>query len=115
MKVQKALENYISKAIENAEEDRAQAQALLSALESEMKDTQSKDKEKHERAGNTATKYLKAIQNSNDQIIELVKTLRKMMDDEQNDSVSLDSDSIYDDIQDVKFNEDDLEVEEDGG
>ena len=112
MKARQALENYISKAIENAESDRSQAQALLSELEEEMKEAEGKDPEKHERAGDTASKYLKVIQKSNDQIIKVIKALRKLVEKDQEGSNSSAQTNIYDDIEQVKLDQGDLESAE---
>jgi len=82
---QKDLDECLSKIIENAENDRELADNLLSELTSEIKESKkNNDFDKHERAGNTANKYLQSIQRANDQLIKVAKIIR---DDKQVEDV----------------------------
>lgn len=102
MKVKRLLENYISMVIENAKSDRKHAQALLDELKNEINEASNQgDKEKNERAGETATKYLRTIQKSNKQIIDVIKELRRLQQNEDSggDSFSVEGEDIYEDIE----------------
>lgn len=118
---QPTLEDCISKVIENAEDDRAKAYALLSELENEMTECKNKgDMEKHENAGETASKYLKVIQRSNEQIIKVIKSLRRIEKQRAEEDInSTTSSSIYDEIantdEEVVFDDEELEVEKEDG
>jgi len=82
---QNSSEECLSKIIENAQNDRSKAEALLQDLISEIDEStrgSHPDSEKNERAGNTANKYIQSMQRSNEQLIKAAKILR---DKEQED------------------------------
>ncbi len=66
------IEKTINQVLEQAGDDRREAQLLLEDLKKSFEDGQS-PKETHAILGDTATKYLKAMNKSTDQMIKLVE------------------------------------------
>ena len=67
------LENYIDKARENIEEDRAATKTLLMNL---MKFMSSSD-DRHREVGLVAAKYLETLQRSNEQLVKIAALIQK--------------------------------------
>lgn len=67
------VKNYIEKATNNIEEDRAATKTLLMSL---MKFMQNSD-DKHREFGTVAAKYLETLQRSNEQLVKLASLLQK--------------------------------------
>lgn len=71
----KNLEEYISTATQNIQDDRAVASKLLMDLVQEM--SQTNDKYKHKDFGEVASKYLETLQRSNEQLVKLSTIILK--------------------------------------
>ena len=67
------LENYIDKARENIEEDRAATKTLLMNL---MKFMSTSD-DRHREVGLVAAKYLETLQRSNEQLVKIAALIQK--------------------------------------
>ena len=67
------LENYIAKARENIEEDRAATKTLLMNL---MKFMSTSD-DRHREVGLVAAKYLETLQRSNEQLVKIAALIQK--------------------------------------
>lgn len=71
--IKQKVKNYIEKATNNIEEDRAATKTLLMSL---MKFMQNSD-DKHREFGTVAAKYLETLQRSNEQLVKLASLLQK--------------------------------------
>lgn len=114
MKDQPQLEKCISEIIENAEKDRSAAYSMLSDLTEEIDNSADHDNEKLERSGVTAQKLISTAQASNDQIIKVLKELRRIADSGEGEG-SFSVDDMADDLYNrIEEKTEEGGVEEDG-
>tara|TARA_B100000963_G_C22170084_1_gene469858 strand:+ start:197 stop:517 length:321 start_codon:yes stop_codon:yes gene_type:complete len=73
MKEKESVENLISEATSNVQEDRAATKVLLMNL---MKYMQSSD-DRHREVGIVAAKYLETLQRSNEQLVKIASLVHK--------------------------------------
>jgi len=71
----KHLEEYITEATQNIQNDRAVASKLLLDLVNEM--SQTTDKYKHKDFGEVASKYLETLQRSNEQLVKIASIIQR--------------------------------------
>lgn len=71
--MEKELEKFINKAIENITEDRAAAKTLLLALMKHIHQSE----ERHQAVGLIAAKYLETLQRSNEQLVKVASLVQK--------------------------------------
>jgi len=71
----KSLEDYLTEATQNINNDRAIAGKLLLDLVNEM--SQTTDKYKHKDFGEVASKYLETLQRSNEQLVKIASIIQK--------------------------------------
>lgn len=71
----KSLEEYLTEATQNINNDRAVASKLLLDLVNEM--SQTNDKYKHKDFGEVASKYLETLQRSNEQLVKIASIIQK--------------------------------------
>ena len=91
------LEQYISTATTNIQEDRAATKTLLMNV---MKYMQSSD-ERHKDVGLVAAKYLETLQRSNEQLVKLAAIISRK--ESRNDGLSEnDKEELYDIIKEGK-------------
>ena len=69
----KNVDQYIEKATENINEDRASTKVLLLTLMNYMK----KGDDRHKEVGMIAAKYLETLQRSNEQLVKLAALIQK--------------------------------------
>ena len=74
-KVSKSLEEYVSEATQNIQNDRDVAGKLLMDLVNEL--SQTNDKYKHKDFGEVASKYLETLQRSNEQLVKIAAIIQK--------------------------------------
>jgi len=74
-KSSKSLEEYVSEATQNIQNDRAVAGKLLMDLVNEL--SQTTDKYKHKDFGEVASKYLETLQRSNEQLVKIAAIIQK--------------------------------------
>ena len=97
----KEVEEYISEAIRNINDDRSITSALLSDLIVEMKKSSQPD-EVHKQLGQIAAKYVETLQRSNEQLVKITTLMYKKT--ATSDDVSLsskDKDELFDLIQEA--------------
>ena len=95
-----SLKNYIEKATQNIDEDRAATKSLLMSL---LKYMQTGD-DRHREFGLIASKYLETLQRSNEQLVKLASLLQKR---EKSDEEMTEDDKkqLFDLIKEDKNNE----------
>ena len=71
--MEKDLQNFINKAIDNITEDRAAAKTLLMALMKHIHQSE----ERHQAVGLIAAKYLETLQRSNEQLVKVASLVQK--------------------------------------
>jgi len=89
----KKLEEYISEATQNIQNDRAVAGKLLLDLVNEM--SQTNDKYKHKDFGEVASKYLETLQRSNEQLVKIASIIQRKEGNKENLS-GKEKDEIFD-------------------
>lgn len=92
-KKDKSLEEYISNATQNIQDDRAVASKLLMDLVNEM--SQTTDKYKHKDFGEVASKYLETLQRSNEQLVKIASIIQKKEGVQESLSIK-EKDEIFD-------------------
>ena len=97
---EQSLKNYIEKATQNIDEDRAATKSLLMSL---LKYMQTGD-DRHREFGLIASKYLETLQRSNEQLVKLASLLQKR---EKSDEEMTEDDKkqLFDLIKEDKNNE----------
>jgi hypothetical protein len=96
-KISKSLEDYISNATQNINDDRAMASKLLIDLVNEMSKNQ--DAYKHKNFGEVASKYLETLQRSNEQLVKIAAIVQKKEGSQESLS-GKEKDEIFDMIRD---------------
>ena len=95
----KEVEEYISEAIRNINDDRSITSALLSDLIIEMKKS-SQPEEVHKQLGQIAAKYVETLQRSNEQLVKITTLMyKKTAASEEVSLSSEDKDELFDLIQ----------------
>ena len=92
--MEKDLQNFINKAIDNITEDRAAAKTLLMALMKHIHQSE----ERHQAVGLIAAKYLETLQRSNEQLVKLTSLVQKQTST-NNKMTEKDKDDLFDMIQ----------------
>lgn len=77
--MEKELQNFINKAIDNITEDRAAAKTLLMALMKHIHQSE----ERHQAVGLIAAKYLETLQRSNEQLVKVASLVQKKTSTDQ--------------------------------
>jgi hypothetical protein len=85
-------EDFVGKAIENIENDRALATDLLIHLTNYMKASE----ERHSSCGVVAAKYLETLQRSNEQLVKLASLISRKETSTQTGLSSMEKSDIYD-------------------
>ena len=95
----KDLEEYISDAIQNVNDDRSLTSQLLSDLMIEIKKSP-QPYDSHKDLGQIAAKYVETLQRSNEQLVKITTLLHKKVSKAETASLSSeDKDELFDIIQ----------------
>lgn len=93
----KNIDEYIDKATENINEDRASTKVLLLTLMKYMK----QGDDRHKEVGMIAAKYLETLQRSNEQLVKLAALIQKK-DSGSNEISESDKQELFDLINEEK-------------
>lgn len=95
----KNIDEYINKATENINEDRASTKVLLLTLMKYMK----QGDDRHKEVGMIAAKYLETLQRSNEQLVKLAALIQKK-DSGSNEISESDKQELFDLINEDQSN-----------